>query len=256
MISRDALNTLALRYRTTVFPNIVREYYQHEFLAEFYRISGAEHMLFKGGTALRIVYGSPRFSEDLDFSLFYIAHDQAGAFVEGLFLNALAIMERVGIQIELDAKSDATRGGYFGRAEFSMRSMPDFQPVSMEINVSTRNGRTMSGEVDGIANEFVPTYTLVHMPQAALVEEKVFGALIERKKPRYFYDLYFIMRKGMLSADQKVRLALARDSILSDARSINFRGELGTFLPVDQQPIINDFVRALESEMSRQLGVL
>ena len=53
----------------SVFPNIVREYFQNVFLAKLYTLSEAEKMLFKGGTALRILYGSPRFSEDLDFSL-------------------------------------------------------------------------------------------------------------------------------------------------------------------------------------------
>ena len=256
MISREVLQSIATRYRTSVFPNVVREYFQHEFLSEFYRLHGAEHMYFKGGTALRIVYGSPRFSEDLDFSVFGVPSADATRLIEGLFLQGLSVMERSGIHIDLDAKSDITRGGYFGRAEFSTPSMPDFQPVGMEINVSTRNGRSIVGEVDSIANDFVPTYTLIHLPQSDLVEEKVFGALIDRKKPRDFYDLYFIMRKGMLTPAQKTRLAALKDTILTDARAINFRTELGVFLPVDQQPIIADFVRALDAEMTRQLAVV
>jgi hypothetical protein len=254
MISREVLQNIATRFRTSLFPNVVREYYQHEFLSEFYRLPNAPMLYFKGGTALRIVYGSPRFSEDLDFSAFGVAETDAARLVEELFLECLAVLERSGIHIDLDAKSDATRGGYFGRAEFSSPSMPDFQSVGMEINVSTRNGRKLVGEVDSVANDFVPTYTLVHLPQEELVEEKVFGALLERKKPRDFYDLYFIMRRGMLSQDQKTQLAPLKENILADARAINFRAELGVFLPVDQQPIIADFVRALEAEMTRQLA--
>ena len=109
--------------------------------------------------------------------------------------------------------------------------------------------------MDSVANDFVPTYTLTHLPQSDLVEEKIFGALIERKKPRDFYDLYFIMRRGMLTQDQKARLAGLRGQILADARAINFRTELGVFLPVDQQTIIADFVRALDAEMTRQLAI-
>ena len=256
MISREVLQDIATRYRTSVSPNVVREYFQHEFLSEFYRLPGAEHMFFKGGTALRIVYGSPRFSEDLDFSVFGVSSGDAARLVEDLFFQGLSVMERSGIHVDLDAKSDATRGGYFGRAEFSTPSMPDFQPVGMEINVSTRNGRSVVGEVDSIANDFVPTYTLIHLPKSDIVEEKVFGALVERKKPRDFYDLYFIMRSGMLTQEQKTRLATLHDTILADARAINFRTELSVFLPVDQQPIIADFVRALDAEMSRQLAVI
>ena len=251
MITNEALEKLARHYQTGVFPNIVREYFQHVFLKELYKLKEAWQMLFKGGTALRIIYGSPRFSEDLDFSLFGVAQPQIKFFVEGLFVRVLAEMERIGIKVEIGEKSNATTGGYFGMATFKM---PEYQPVSVEINISTRNGRDMLGEVDSVANDFVPTFTIVHLPQNELVEEKIFGALRERKKPRDFYDLYFMMRKGMLSSEQKNKLSEIKNEIINSAKQIDFRGELGAFLPVDQQAIIRDFIRALEAEISRQLS--
>lgn len=251
MISNDTLEKLATQYQTGVFPNIVREYFQHVFLSELYKLSEAEKMLFKGGTALRIVNGSPRFSEDLDFSVFGVGERDLKKFVEDLFVKVLANIEHLGVHVELGEKSDKTSGGYFGVAMFKLL---DFQPVGVEINISSRNGREMRGEVDSVANDFVPTYTLIHLPQDELVEEKVFGALLERKKPRDFYDLYFIMRKGMLSGDQKAQLKAVKDAILVDAKKIDFRGELGAFLPVSQQTIIRDFHRALEAELNRQIA--
>lgn len=251
MISNEALEKMATQYQTGVFPNIVREYFQHVFLSELYKLPESEKMLFKGGTALRIVNGSPRFSEDLDFSVFGVAERNLKKFVEDLFVKVLANIEQLGIRVEVGEKSDKTSGGYFGMATFKLL---DFQPVGVGINISSRNGREMRGEVDSVANDFVPTYTLIHLPQDELVEEKVFGALLERKKPRDFYDLYFIMRKGMLSADHKMRLKEAKDAILADAKRIDFRGELGAFLPADQQAIIRDFHRALEAELNRQIA--
>ena len=100
----------------------------------------------------------------------------------------------------------------------------------------------------------MPTYTVIHFPQNEIVEEKIFSALRERKKPRDFYDLYFIMRKGMLSSEQKKKLGPIRDSIISDAKQINFKNELGTFLPIDQQGIIRDFPATLERELNGQLS--
>ena len=249
MITHETLQKLAAQYQTGVFPNIAREYFQHLFLRELYTLPGAENLLFKGGTALRIVYGSPRFSEDLDFSAFHVTNHAVKKFVEDLFVHVLAEIERTGIRVEIGQKSGQTTGGYFGVATFKM---PEHQPVGVEINVSSRNGREVSREVDSIANDFVPTYTLVHLPQEELVGEKIFGALRERKKPRDFYDLYFIMRKGMLSADQKKRLAEAKDEIIADAKKIDFRGELGAFLPADQQAVIRDFPAMLEREINRQ----
>ena len=253
MISTETLEKLGRQCQMGVFPNIVREYFQHVFLAELYKLPDAEKLLFKGGTALRIVYGSPRFSEDLDFSLFGITQNKTRTFVEGLFVHVLAEMAHADIKIELGDKIGATSGGYFGVASFRMFEYP---PISVEINVSSRNGRGVIGEVDSIANNFVPTYTIIHLPQTEIVEEKIFDALVKRKKPRDFYDLYIIMRKGMISLDQKKKLAEIKNNIILDAKQINFKNELGTFLPIDQQGIIRDFSATLERELNGQLSNL
>ena len=253
MISIETLEKLGRQYQMGVFPNIVREYFQHDFLGELYKLPDAQKLLFKGGTALRIIYGSPRFSEDLDFSLFGAAQNEIKSFVEKLFIYVLAEIERTGIKVELGEKIDRTSGGYFGVATFRMFEYP---PVSVEINVSARNGRTVDGEVDSIANNFVPTYTIVHLPQTEIVEEKIFDALIKRKRPRDFYDLYIIMRKGMLSPEQKKKLSEIKDVVITEAKQINFKTELGPFLPVDQQGIIRDFSATLERELNSQLSGL
>jgi len=251
MINHETLEKLSRQYQTGVFPNIVREYFQHIFLGELYKLPGAKQLLFKGGTALRIVYNSPRFSEDLDFSLIGVTHNEIKPFVESLFVHVLAEMEHIGIKVTLGDKIGPTSGGYFGVATFHMFEYP---PVGVEINVSARDNRDIAGEVDSVANNFVPTYTIIHLPQEELVEEKIFGALRERKKPRDFYDLYFIMRRGMLSAGQKTKLAEIKDEIITNAKNIDFRGELGTFLPADQQAVIKDFPGMLERELNRQLS--
>ena len=253
MISAEALEKLSRQYQTGVFPNIVREYFQHVFLGELYKLPAAEKLLFKGGTALRIIYGSPRFSEDLDFSLFAAARGGIKSFIEELFIRVLAEIERFDIKVELGEKVGATSGGYFGAAAFRLFEYP---PVSVEINVSARNGRDVRGEVDSVANNFVPVYTVIHLPQNEIVDEKIFSALAERKKPRDFYDLYFIMRKGMLSLEQKKKLAGIKDGVVADAKQINFKTELGAFLPADQQGIIRDFSATLERELNRQLSGL
>jgi predicted nucleotidyltransferase component of viral defense system len=251
MISLETLEKLGRQYQMGIFPNIVREYFQHIFLGELYKLPTAEKLLFKGGTALRIVYGSPRFSEDLDFSLFGVVQNEVKSFVEELFVDVLTEMDRADIKVELGDKIGATSGGYFGVATFRMFEYP---PVGVEINVSSRNGRRVTGEVDSITNNFVPTYTIIHLPQTEIVAEKIFDALPKRKKPRDFYDLYIIMRKGLLSLPQKKKLAEIKNSIITEAKQINFKLELGAFLPVDQQGIIRDFSATLERELNNQIS--
>lgn len=251
MISTETFEKLSKQYQVGVFPNIVREYFQHIFLGELYKLPNAERLLFKGGTALRIVYGSPRFSEDLDFSLFGVSDHEVKSFVEGLFIKTLVEMEKMGIHVTLGKRFGATSGGYLGVATFQMF---DYQPIGVEINISTRSGTIVQGELDSIANNFVPTYTIIHLPQKEIVEEKIFGALLERKKPRDFYDLYIMMRKGMLFTEQKKKLGPIKDSIIIEAKKINFKNELGVFLPIDQQGIIRDFSATLERELNSQLS--
>lgn len=250
MITQETIQKLATQQQTSEYPNIVREYFQHLFLSQLYRIEGAENILFKGGTALRIIYGSRRFSEDLDFSIFKTEPYQQKAFIENIFTEALVEIERIGILVELGPKPGPTSEGYYGDATFKIY---DYPPVVVSINVSSRNGQSVKGEVDSIPNDFVPIYNVFHLQQENLVEEKI-DALLERKKARDFYDLYFIMRKGILTLKQKKRLNSAKDEIIKNADNVDFSRELAALLPQDQQAIIKDFKNNLFNELNRQLS--
>ena len=67
MLTNRQIKILATEFQTTEY-NIAQEYCQHIFLSVFYSRPLSNQVFFKGGTALRIVFDSPRFSEDLDFS--------------------------------------------------------------------------------------------------------------------------------------------------------------------------------------------
>ena len=250
MISKSDLEALAGRYQVSSHPNVLREYFQHIFLSHLYDIPDAKCLLFKGGTALRIVYGSPRFSEDLDFSFPSSRTHNLTQIVDHSFVQVLTEIERMGARVEIGQKTGATTGGYFGIATFRL---PEYPAVDVAINVSSRKKREGGGEMDSIASDFAPTYNIIHLPQEELVEEKIFGALATRKKPRDFYDLYFIMRKGMLTPPQKKRLRVMKDQIIAHAKKINFRLELSGFLPSGHQALIRDFTRTLTAELNRQL---
>lgn len=49
--------------------NILREYLQARSLEGLQRVGAMSALAFQGGTALRFLYGLPRYSEDLDFAL-------------------------------------------------------------------------------------------------------------------------------------------------------------------------------------------
>ncbi|HAJ95387.1 MAG TPA: hypothetical protein DCP02_04045 [Actinobacteria bacterium] len=51
------------------YEQVVREEYEMIILKKLYESGQGKSFVFKGGTALRLAYGSPRFSEDLDFTV-------------------------------------------------------------------------------------------------------------------------------------------------------------------------------------------
>lgn len=204
--------------------------------------------MFKGGTALRIVYGSPRFSEDLDFTLIEVPPHEYKQFIESRFADVLASIERVGVPTELGEKPGPTKEGYYGEATFKMS---DFPPVVLSINVSIRKGRATRGEIESISSSFVPIYNLYRMVTAELVDEKI-DALLDRKKARDYYDLYFIMRSNMLTIEQKERLTEVRT--LVEQTAVDFEEELGKFLPLDHQQLIKNFKQTILNELERQLS--
>src|SRR3990167_4366422 len=108
MIWQETIKKLAIKFQT-IPENIAREYFQHLFLRTFYQQDGSEKILFKGGTALRIIYGSPRFSEDLDFSGFATSIREVEDLLEVTILE-IALEEK----IELE-EAKATTGGYLAR---------------------------------------------------------------------------------------------------------------------------------------------
>ena len=66
MLTRQQLQRMAQRERIGLHAQ-ERDYLQHVLLALVY--ARTQTLIFKGGTALRIVHRGGRYSEDLDFSL-------------------------------------------------------------------------------------------------------------------------------------------------------------------------------------------
>ncbi|MBI2410646.1 MAG: nucleotidyl transferase AbiEii/AbiGii toxin family protein [Candidatus Kerfeldbacteria bacterium] len=229
------------RSQTTMM-NVVREYCQHLFLSHLYKQPGSEKLLFKGGTALRIVFGSPRYSEDLDFTGTNITERE----IEDIFTDTLASVEKTGIQVTLE-EGQPTSGGYIGIMSFNAyeKTMP------IQIEISLRKGRPVKGTVALIDNEYIPAYTLVHLSKESIVEGKM-QALINRHKPRDFYDYFFLLSGNYPLVKEKKNLTIVQQ--LLDETKINFRSELREFLPASHSMHLRDFKKVLEQKISIFLG--
>jgi len=83
--------------------NALKEIFQEIALLGLYRGNFFANAAFYGGTALRILYGSNRFSEDLDFSL--IEKNPAFNF-EMYFQNIIEEFEALGLSVVISRRSE------------------------------------------------------------------------------------------------------------------------------------------------------
>lgn len=162
MIESNFVLELAKKYQTTE-ENIWWEYCQHLFLSHFYQQKGSEKIYFKGGTALRIVYGSPRFSEDLDFSTSLSGSKQ----IERIILEALLSIEREGVDVLLE-EAKITTGGYLSTIEFKINQ----RKITVKIEISQR-AKGVAGELVTISSDFILPYVLIQLKEEQLIKEKL-----------------------------------------------------------------------------------
>lgn len=237
MVAQDQITKLATKYQTSEL-NVMREYLQHLFLGYFYELAQTQQIYFKGGTALRVVYQSVRFSEDLDFST--NQEDVPG--IEDAILGVLAKIEKENIEVTL-REAKTTTGGYLSTIDFVLFGR--VVPIKIEISFREKGNK---GELIAIISDYVPPYILVVLVQEQLVAGKI-KALLSRKKARDFYDIYFFLRKRVPIADKNSVYPEVLAALGSS--KIDFEVELKQFLPKSHWLIIKDFKATLEREIGR-----
>lgn len=237
MISNQFIKDLSIKWQTSEL-NVRREYIQHLFLSYFYRHPESDKIYFKGGTALRIIYKSPRFSEDLDFSSTATTINK----IEDIVIETIREVEREGIDIDIK-ESKKTSEGYLAIINFLLHS----HEIDIQLEISQRKEKN-AGEVATVVNDFIPPYTIIALKQEQLISGKI-HALLYRQKARDFYDLYYILRANLLSPNKKDVLNKVLD--LLSKQNIDFEKELKLFLPKSHWPIIKNFKDILTQEIRR-----
>ncbi|MBI4225921.1 nucleotidyl transferase AbiEii/AbiGii toxin family protein [Candidatus Roizmanbacteria bacterium] len=239
MISQSAIQRIAQKLQSTEL-NIRREYIQHLFLSYFYQQPDSDKVYFKGGTALRIIYQSPRFSEDLDFSSTTAALGQ----MEDILIQTAREIEQEGIKVDIK-EAKKTSGGYLAIIHFVLGD----HEVAIQLEISRRSGID-KGEAVTVVNDFMPPYTLITLFQDQLIAEKI-QALLTRQKARDFYDLYFIVRARLLPPKKKD--VLKKVLVVLSKTHLPFEQELKIFLPKSHWAIMRNFKNTLEQEIRRAI---
>lgn len=249
MITRQFISELTTKHQT-LEENIAREYCQHLFLSYLYKRIEAGKMLFKGGTALKIVFNGPRFSEDLDFSASELSVPEVNSLVD-LVLGDIS-KEGVLTRKEVNPGTQGeTSGGYFAIINFKLLEFGS----EIKIQVSFRNRDSLETNTTLVENDFIPPYTIVYLQEKLLVGEKI-QALLERSKPRDFFDLYFILRHRELVKFLPREMENLKQRLIDKTESIvegGWEKELKIFLPVSYYPLLKDFKARLLQEIENRL---
>ncbi len=173
--------------------NILCEYLQYKILQIIFNSKYADKISFLGGTALRIIYGNTRFSEDLDFDNFGLKKKEFDEI-------SLDVKE----QLELEGYGVEIRNVYKGAYRCYIR-IPRLlfdnglsgyveEKILIQLDTATHNFSYNPNKI--IINKF-DIFTEINVtPIDILLSQKIF-AIFNRKtlKGRDFYDIVFLLSK-------------------------------------------------------------
>ncbi len=239
MITQKQLEKLSLYFgidKLTVF----REYLQILFLNYLYREKESDKVYFKGGTCLHLLYNSPRFSEDLDFSCLL-----SKKIAEKLIKKVTENIKKENPGIELifvysGKKSLRYKLKYQGK-EFKY-------PLTIRIDFSFEN-LILKPSISNIETGFpIASFSLIlSLKQEEILIEKI-RAFLTRDKGRDVFDLWYLFskknsfeKKFLDKKLKQVGLKFNEETFLKKFRTYPLKKlemDLGKFLPKQYRKII------------------
>jgi len=185
---------------------ILKEYLQYKILDWLFSSKWAQKLVFTGGTAIRIVYGGDRFSEDIDLDTNNLGLDEFGEIVEMIKRN----FKREGIEVE---SKNVNKG--------VMWSYLRFPKIMIENGLSPNENEKLLIQLDmdkikewgktelKIINKFGVFEEVKIYNKETLIKLKV-EALIGRKRPkgRDIYDIVYLVADGKLEKEVKEKLMI------------------------------------------------
>lgn len=201
---------------------ILREEAEMLFLNEFSSDNMASKVVFYGGTALRLAYGSPRFSEDID--LIAIKSVKFSEFEK--LIKQVAKNNSLKWKIK-DIKDK--RNTFFALFIIEDENLKHNFSLKIEIHKPARK-INMETELVLLKSPVSIAEPLLLVPTLEELKKLKENALSNRKKARDIFDLWYIsqsLRKDFI-LPQKVPSFAKRE----------FNNELQVFLPPKYYPII------------------
>lgn len=233
---------------------IVREYIQTLFLKELYDQKYSEKIFFKGGTAIRLILGGVRFSEDLDFSVSGKIED-FDSFIIGFFKK----LEKL---YGFEFKKRKTIAGK--KYLLSVDSNTLDYKIFINLDFSFREKILMSSKTI-IKTDYPVIFTsfVNYLSSEEILAEKI-RAILTRDKGRDIYDLWFLLsknvpiKKGLVEEKLKyydiknfsVNQLIAKINKFSKKK---FVLDLRPFVPISEREKLADFFDFIISFLEKSL---
>lgn len=239
MISSDFINQKAVSSQIDRY-TIIREYVQLLFLRYFYERQREIKAFFKGGTALRFLFNSFRFSEDLDFTCVGPMKKIKKSLREDILPKLGAesgfkilvkdekVFEEVGVGYRLVLQPNELIRQPLGiRLDFSFRE----KPIEAEVSAVSVYDYPIS-----------PFPLVTHLSKKEILAEKVRAVLV-RRTPRDLFDLWFLLKQGtLLEWDFVIKKMKYYPKVKFDKEIL--KREIQKFKPEELKKDLNQFLPA------------
>lgn len=193
MISLDTIESYYSAQEKPFSRAILREYLQYKILEIIFTSAIGRQLSFLGGTSLRILHGSQRFSEDLDFDNFGLKEDEFAGLAEEVQKG----LELQGYKVEIRNVFKGAFHSYIRLPEilFDNRlAVMKEEKILIQIDTFAQGYEYKPSPI--IINRFDVFSEVLSTPIAILLSQKIYAALNRKKaKGRDFFDIVFLLGK-------------------------------------------------------------
>lgn len=179
--------------------NLLREYLQFKILETIYDTRLSQKLIFMGGTAIHLVHGNTRFSEELDFDNQGLEKSDFDSLIAAVKMS----LTRMGYKLE-----------YRNVYRTAFRSYIRFSDLLFELKISGHKQEKLNIQIDTepqrfeydtdtfILNKFDVFQRISVVPSDILLSQKIYCIFSRRRSiGRDFFDSVFLLGKTKPNMD-------------------------------------------------------
>jgi predicted nucleotidyltransferase component of viral defense system len=216
--------------------HLIRETIEMSVLHSLSQVPWSKHVAFYGGTALRLAYDSPRFSEDID--LFMLNQFDYKLFES--WVRKLGSFPDFKVSVE---DIHCKRKTYFSLLMIQHPEIKHALPLKIELYRNINSKLDLRTELRLLKSPLSPLSPLIQISPLEVILQMKIEALADRAKPRDFYDLWYIA--------QLLRQPFSIPDKLPQYQKRFFENELKVYLPRDHHSIIPQLWNTYEQSVEK-----